>query len=66
MNVFLLIEEYEQDSFFNKRKEPASPFSSVVGIYEDKNKAEREKKQFESQKETDDQCSYFIEERPLL
>ena len=66
MNVFLLIEEYEQDSFFNKRKEPASPFSTIVGVYGDRNKAEKEKEMFEGQKDKGDQCSYMIEERPVL
>ena len=66
MNVFLLIEEYEQDHYQNKRKEPASPFSSIVGIYQDRVKAEREKESLELYKEKNDLCSYFIEERPVL
>lgn len=66
MNVFLLIEEYDQNSYINKRKESASPFSSVMGVYENQEKAEREKEQYEKQKNKDDSCSYFIEERPLL
>ena len=65
MNVFLLIEEYEQDAFFNKRKEPASPFSSIIGVYKEQEKAEKEKTYFEEQKEKNG-CSYFVEERPLL
>lgn len=66
MNVFLLVEEYEQDTFFNKRKEPASPFSTVIGIYGEREKAEKEKIHFEEQKEKSDKCSYFVEERPVL
>jgi len=66
MNVFLLVEEYEQDTFFNKRKESASPFSTVVGIYEEREKAEKEKIHFEERKEKSDKCSYFVEERPVL
>ena len=66
MNVFLLVEEYEQDTYLNKRKEPASPFSTIVGVYAEQEKAEREKKHFEEQKEKNDQHSYLIEERPVL
>lgn len=65
MNVFLLVEEFEQDTYSNKRGEPASPFSSIIGVYEDKEKAEYEKKCFEEQKDKNG-CSYFVEERPLL
>lgn len=66
MNVFVLVEEYEQDVFFNKRGDPASPYSSIIGIYEDKDKAEREKEHFEEQNKKNDGCSYFVEERPVL
>ena len=66
MNVFLLVEEYEQDSFSNKRGEPASPFSSIIGIYAERDKAEIEKKYFEEQSKKSKDCTYFIEERPLL
>lgn len=66
MTVFLLVEEYEQDTYFNKRKEPASPFSSIIGVYSDREKAEKEKKHFEDYKEKSDQHSYIIEERPVL
>lgn len=66
MNVFLLVEEYEQDTYLNKRKEAASPFSSIMGVYSEREKAEREKIHFEEQKEKNDQCSYLIEERPVL
>lgn len=65
MNVFLLVEEFEQDTFSNKRGEPASPYSTIIGIYEDKDKAEHEKNCFEERNQNSD-CSYFIEERPLL
>ena len=66
MNVFLLVEEYEQNSFVNKRGELASPYSSVMGVYSEKEKAEKEKKHFEDQNEKNEDCSYFVEERPLL
>lgn len=66
MNVFLLIEEYEQDNFINKRGERASPYSSVMGVYEEKEKAEKEKQHFEEQSNKNERCSYFLEERPLL
>lgn len=66
MNVFVLVEEYEQDKFVNKRGESASPYSSIMGIYEDAEKANREKAHFEEQNKKNDDCSYFVEERPLL
>lgn len=65
MNVFILVEEYEQDVYLNKRGEPASPYCSAIGVYEDKEKAEREKKHFEAQNNNEG-CAYYIEERPLL
>lgn len=65
MNVFLLVEEYEQDVYSNKRGEPASPYSSVVGVYEDQIKAEKEKEHFEEHNRSEGH-SYYVEERPLL
>lgn len=70
MNVCLLIEEYDQNSYTNKRGEKASPFSSIVGLYEDREKAEREKEQMEEYNKKNskqsESFSYIIEERPLL
>ena len=66
MNVFVLVEEFEQSFFLNKRGEPASPFSSIVGIYADKEKAEHEKRSFEEYGKDNNLHSYLIEERPLL
>ena len=71
MNVFLLVEEIEQ-SEFTCDGESAEPISSVLGVYEDKNKAEREKERLDKENieniknNNADPCSYFIEERPIL
>lgn len=70
MNVCLLIEEFDQDNYVNKRGEKASPFSSIVGVYEDREKAEKEKEHLEEydkqNSKQNESCSYLIEERPLL
>ena len=66
MTVFLLIEEYEQDEYLNKRKEPASPFGSIMGVYQKREKAERDLTAFEEMKPKNESRSLYIEERPLL
>lgn len=71
MNVYLLVEEIEQKEF-TCNGEPAEPISSVLGVYENRSKAEKEKERLDQENEEDvkqyhsDPCSYFIEERPIL
>ena len=71
MNVYLLVEETDQ-SEFTYSNESAEPVSSIVGVYGDRDKAEREKERLdrentENAKKLDaDSYTYFIEERPVL
>lgn len=66
MNVFVLVEEYDQDKYVNKRGDKASPFSSIVGVYQEREKAEREKESMEEYDKKNESCTYIIEERLLL
>ena len=71
MNVYLLIEEVDQSEFTNY-DESAEPISSVLGVYEDREKAEREKKRLVEENivaagvQNTNPAAYFIEERPVL
>lgn len=71
MNVYVLIEEIEQEDYICNG-EKADPVSLIVGVYEDREKAEREKDRLSEASAEDvrkfnaDPCSYIIEERPLL
>lgn len=72
MNVFLLIEETDQKNYSSKAGFPAEPKSTVIGVYETREKAISDKQLFterlrKNEKELNyDSCSYVIEERPLL
>lgn len=72
MNVFLLIEELDQDEFKSQSGWKAAPLSTVVGVYSEREKAEREKETYELQSKEDIEknncapCTYIIEERPIL
>ena len=71
VNVYLLIEEIDQSEFMSCN-ESAEPISSVIGVYESRDKAEHEKERLDKENEKDvreycaDPCVYFIEERPVL
>ena len=71
MNVYVLVEETDQ-SEFTFLNDSAEPASSIVGIYEDEEKAKKEKKRLKKENEENvekystDPCVYFIEERPVL
>jgi hypothetical protein len=71
MNVYLLMEEIDQSEFTNCN-ESAEPISSVLGVYKDRDKAEREKKRLDEENmeavktQNADPVAYFIEERPVL
>lgn len=72
MNVFLLIEETDQKNYSSQAGFPAEPMSTVVGVYETREKALFDKQLFtersrKNEKELNcDSYSYVIEERPLL
>ena len=71
LNVYLLIEEIDQSEFL-ACNESAEPISSVIGVYESRDKAEREKERLDKESEKEareycaDPCVYFVEERPVL
>lgn len=72
MNVYLLIEETDQDEFTNRDGDSAAAFSTIVGVYENQERAEKEREEMDKAakkavKETNaDPLYYFIEERPIL
>lgn len=72
MDVFLLIEEVTQDEFRNKFGIKADPLINIIGIYSEKEKAEKEKEQFtiaaqkEAKQKGEEPNIYYLEERPVL
>ena len=72
MNVYLLIEELEQKEFSDSNGWDAAPITTVVGVFSDREKAEKEKITWEQnaiedeEKNNCDPCTYYIEERPVL
>ena len=72
MNVYILIEEAEQNEFVNKDGDSAEGISTIVGVYGNREKAEKEKAYldaFEKENEKKYSCDplyYLIEERPVI
>ena len=67
--VFILVEETEQSNYVDNYGETAYPISNIIGVYQNKEKAELKKKHLEEQINDallDEEMSYYIEERPLL
>lgn len=63
MNVFLLIEEKEQTGFVDSVGEEAYPTSLVYGVYQNRDKAEKDRDRLNG---TDEKLSYYVEERPVV
>ena len=72
MNVYILIEEAEQNEFVNKNGDSAEGISTIVGVYGDREKAEKEKAYLDAlakeneKKYSCDPFYYLIEERPVI
>lgn len=72
MNVYILIEEAEQNEFVNKNGDSAEGISTIVGVYGDREKAEKEKAYLDAlakeneKKYSCDPLYYLIEERPVI
>ena len=72
MNVYLLIEETDQDEFVDRNGDSAAAFSTIVGVYESRERAEKEQNAMEEMSKRNekelgcDPLFYFIEERPIL
>ena len=72
MNVYLLVEETEQEEFTDKHGDSAAAFSTIVGVYETRERAEKEQHAMEDMSKRNekefgcDPLFYFIEERPVL
>ena len=72
MNVYLLIEEREQPNFVDNYGEEAVSTSTVLGVYQDAERANNEQKRLTEeslkaeQEEGTDPIYYYVEERPIL
>ena len=72
MNVYVLIEETSQDDFTDADRNMAEASSTIIGIYEDRSRAEKEKERLDEiskSNKTNYGCDlncYLIEERPVL
>lgn len=67
MNVYVLIEETSQDDFVDANRNMAEASSTIIGIYEDRSRAEKEKERLDEIKHYGCNLNcYLIEERPVL
>ena len=72
MNVYVLLEERDQPEFVDNYGEEAVPSTTILGVYKDKDRADKEAERLttenlknEEELETDP-VYYYVEERPVL